>query len=73
MNQVDFQDEVIDRLARIETKQDATSQRVDVLEAQVDDLRQAHSESRGANRLLMAASGLTGTAVGSALPYLLRR
>lgn len=77
MNQEAFQDEVIDRLARIETKQDTTNGRVNKLEAQVRSLELTRANHSGVSRLLLAAlsggTGLLGAGIGGLVEYLLRR
>jgi hypothetical protein len=73
MDAEDFQDEVIDRLARIETKQDMTNGRVTTLESNVTSLLLSRSESKGANRVLTTGAGLLGGAIGGAIEYFFRR
>lgn len=69
MDQQDFQEEVIDRLARIETKQDTTNGRVTKLEKDVDQLKQHHSERNGVGRFLAAGAGFVGGLIVAIFQY----
>lgn len=73
MDQQGFQKEVIDRLARIETKHDSTTVRIGKLESDVECLKEYRAESRGAHRLITAGSGLVGAVIGSAAHYFFQR
>lgn len=77
MDQHEFQEKVIDQLARIETKQDITNGRVNKLEGQVQSLeltRASHSgASRLADRAVNIGSGLLGAVVGGLVDHFSRR
>ena len=66
----EFQDEVIDRLARIETKQDTTNGRVTRLEGDVMTLQLDTAERRGTSRAITAGAGILGATVGGVMQYL---
>lgn len=69
----EFQSDVIDRLARIETKQDSTTLRVNALEESVQELRDTRAEHRGAGKLAMGVAGLFGAGATEAIRLFFRR
>lgn len=70
----EFQKDVIDRLARIETKQDDAASRISTLEGGVLTLKLQEAERKGdatrTSKVVAAASGLGGTVLGALLQYI---